>query len=187
MLHRFHIALLSYPYSSSRLSRARPSHAYLSRLIKRVDVRSGSLNNVEMAFIRRTLQDATVGLIKREVLQARNNSAHDSPFTRKGFRSRVCVARGMLASQHQPIGKRRSVPIASYWCRETTTRRYAASHMQPRRVQRNAPPPENASLVSSRPTSPGLDYRSRIASIIDDQRGVTRAIFSSTKYKNRDR
>lgn len=159
-------------YPSSRASaRPRLPLAHVSRLIKRVDVRSDRtdrLNNVEIAFIRRTLQDAMTGLIKRgaaerEIIQYTISLSRERDFGPAA----VAAPRGMFIID-TTIGERRTDCILSastrWYVRCTRTRdacekmrALLGTHHHLLRMRRSVP-------------SPGLD-NGRIAGIIDDQSG----------------
>lgn len=82
-------------------------------------VRIDGLNNVEMAFIRRTLQDAMTGLIKRGAAE-REIIQHTIPLSRERDFGPAAVAapRGMFATD-TTSGERRTDCILS-----ASTRRY---------------------------------------------------------------
>lgn len=110
--------------------------AHVSRLIKRVDVRSDrtdGLNNVEIAFIRRTLQDAMTGLIKRGAAE-REIIQYTIPLSRERDFGPAAVAapRGMFIID-TAIGGRRTDCILSastHWYVRCTRIRDACEKMR---------------------------------------------------------
>lgn len=151
-------------------ARPRSPLARVSRLIKRVDVRSDGLNNIEMAFIRRTLRDATVGLIKWDAAAGREIIQHTIPVPwERDFGparcARVVASRGMLATD--TTGRsvnvpKHGVPIAFYrrrragYVRRTRTR---GARDKTRALLRTHHLAGNAPLVPSPESSTTVESR----------------------------